>query len=121
MLILRYYHPNIYLLLVQTCYDKQKHKTDADNRNAAKDIMDIFREIGAVKHLDPGDDQVQLFVEKLRSFITEHFYNCTPQILRGLGQMYAGGGSFTENIDAAGGEGTAQFAQKAIDIYCQNQ
>lgn len=32
--------------------------------------------------------------------------------------MYAGGGEFTENIDAAGGVGTAEFADKAIDIFC---
>ena len=32
--------------------------------------------------------------------------------------MYSGGGSITENIDAAGGEGTAEFAAKAIEIYC---
>ena len=35
-----------------------------------------------------------------------------------LGQMYAGGGDFTTNIDGAGGEGTAQFASDAIEIYC---
>ena len=32
--------------------------------------------------------------------------------------MYAGGGDFTTNIDGAGGEGTAQFASDAIEIYC---
>ena len=33
--------------------------------------------------------------------------------------MYAAGGAFTENIDKAGGEGTAVFAQRAIAIYCR--
>ena len=33
--------------------------------------------------------------------------------------MYAAGGAFTENIDKAGGEGTAAFAQRAIAIYCR--
>lgn len=32
--------------------------------------------------------------------------------------MYAGGGELTENIDKAGGDGTAIFAAKAIEIYC---
>lgn len=32
--------------------------------------------------------------------------------------MYAGGGELTENIDAACGEGTAEFVSKAIDLYC---
>ena len=30
------------------------------------------------------------------------------------------GGELTENIDAAGGTGTAEFASKAIDIFAMN-
>ena len=33
--------------------------------------------------------------------------------------IYAGGGSMTENIDKAGGEGTGAFAKQVIDIYTQ--
>ena len=32
--------------------------------------------------------------------------------------MYSGGGEFTENIDNVGGIGTAEFTNKAIEIYC---
>ena len=42
----------------------------------------------------------------------------TDRILAGLGQMYAAGGEMTENIDRAGGNGTAEFASRAIRIYC---
>ena len=35
-----------------------------------------------------------------------------------LGQMYADGGAMTENIDAAGGDGTGAFAREAIAFYC---
>ena len=56
---------------------------------------------------------------KLQHFITAHSYTCTKQILRGLGQMYAAGDSMTENIDKAGGKGTAAFARQAIDIFCK--
>ena len=31
--------------------------------------------------------------------------------------MYSGGGDFTKNIDEYGGEGTAEFADNAIQIY----
>ena len=37
----------------------------------------------------------------------------------GLGQMYASGGEFTENIDKAAGAGTAVFTAKAIEVYCK--
>lgn len=56
----------------------------------------------------------------LRAFITEHYYTCTPEILRSLGEMYAAGGSMTENIDHAGGKGTASFARQAIAAYCRS-
>jgi hypothetical protein len=32
--------------------------------------------------------------------------------------MYSGGGDMTENIDKAGGRGTAEFADQAIQIHC---
>ena len=59
-------------------------------------------------------------MKELQSYFTEHFYTCTPQILQGLAQMDAGGGSMTENIDAAGGKGTAEFARDAIVAYCKH-
>ena len=58
-------------------------------------------------------------MKKLQDFITENFYTCTDEILLSLGQMYAGGGDFTVNIDKVGGEGTAVFANEAIQAYCK--
>ena len=83
--------------------------------------MALFIRMGRLETKDPAADGAQSLVKELQEYITAHFYTCTPEILRGLGQMYAGGGSFTENIDAAGGKGTAQFAHEAIEIYCQNK
>ena len=40
-------------------------------------------------------------------------------MLNALGTMYRAGGAFTKNIDNAGGEGTAEFAARAIDAYCR--
>ncbi len=56
--------------------------------------------------------------EKNAYGIAEHFYKCTNEILSDLGKMYAGGGEFTENINKMGGEGTAEFTHRAIQIYC---
>lgn len=80
-------------------------------------LMEIFAEMGSIRHLPPASKEAQALVSRLQSFITEHYYNCTPQILRGLGQMYIAGDEMTENIDKAGGTGTAQFAHDAIEIY----
>ena len=81
--------------------------------------MDIFREMGQIRTASPASEEAQALIKKLQDYITAHYYTCTSQILRGLGQMYAAGGEMTENIDKAGGEGTAVFAKNAIEIYCK--
>ena len=81
-------------------------------------LMDIFREFGQIRHLSPSSEEAQALVAKLQQFITDNYYTCTKQILRGLGMMYIAGDEMTENINKAGGEGTAEFAHKAIEVYC---
>ena len=103
-------------------YKEYEQKTkgmtkDEKNMNGMA-LMTFFVEFGQMIHLEPSDPAVQAQVKKLQDYITEHFYTCTNQILAGLGQMYNGGGSMTENIEKAGGAGTADFAAKAIEIYC---
>lgn len=98
--------------------EKQKSYSKEDNQRFNVELMNLFVEFGQMKELDAGSVEVQNQVKKLQNFITEHFYTCTDKILAGLGKMYSGGGSITENIDAAGGEGCAEFVTKAIEIYC---
>ena len=100
--------------------ENSKGRTDKENRDLGERMMMIFTEFGAIRDADPASEDAQALVKKLQDYITEHFYTCTKEILSGLGKMYAGGGSMTENIDKAGGTGTAEFACKAIEIYCRN-
>ena len=81
-------------------------------------LMEIVVEFGNLKDKSAKDPSVQDQVKKLQTFISDHYYTCSDQILSGLGKMYAGGGEFTRNIDGAGGEGTAAFANEAIQVYC---
>ena len=104
-------------------YQEFEQKTAGQTKDAQKatgdGLMDIFREIGAIRHLDPASAEAQALVAKLQNYITANYYNCTKQILRGLGQMYIAGDSMTDNINAAGGPGTAEFTHKAIEVYCK--
>ena len=93
--------------------DSQTQKKNGDA------LMAIFAEIGAVRHLDPGAAEVQALVAEIQNHISTHFYHCTKEILAGLGQMYVSDPRFKANIDRAGGEGCAEFAAKAIKIYCK--
>lgn len=99
--------------------EKTKGITDTQQKDVIKSFMLIFADFGKMKNQDASSNEVQAHVKKLQDFITEHYYTCTKHILSGLGKMYADGGEFTENIDSYGGEGTAYFTAKAIEIYCK--
>ena len=99
--------------------EKSKGRTKEQDRDISLGMMNIFAEFGAIRTTDPASEEAQALVKKLQDYITENFYTCTDEILNGLGEMYSGGGEFTKNIDSYGGEGTAEFAHQAIEIYCK--
>lgn len=99
--------------------EKSKNRTDQDDKVISTQMMAIFTEFGTMLEFNTSSKKVQAQVKKLQDFITENFYKCSNEILYSLGSMYAGGGEFTENIDQAGGKGTAEFVFKAIKNYCK--
>ena len=98
---------------------KSSGRTDAQADAITREFMEIFARFGAMREENPASPEPQKLVQTLQSFITAHYYTCTPQILRGLGQMYAAGGEMTDNIDRTGGPGTAAFTAAAIERYCR--
>lgn len=97
---------------------KSKGRSRDEERLIAERLMQIFADFGKRKDMEPETAEVQSLVKRLQDYITQNFYQCSNDILFGLGRMYADGGEFTENIDRAGGKGTAAFAAEAIRIYC---
>lgn len=98
---------------------KSQNRTRVEEQVLGERMMKLFEEFGQMKEEDPSSEKAQAQVKKLQDYITDHYYTCTKEILQSLGQMYSGGGSMTENIDKAGGAGTAEFADRAIQIYCK--
>ena len=100
--------------------ESQERGKNADQeRTDADGLMDIFRRLGQLRQGDPAAPEAQKLIAELQQYICDHYYNCTKQILFGLGQMYAAGDEMNENIDRAGGAGTGDFARRAIEIYCK--
>jgi len=97
---------------------KSKGRSKEEEKTLGIGMMELFADFGKLLTHSPEEEIVQKKVAELQAFITKHYYTCTPEILSSLGEMYAGGGSMTENIDAYAGKGTAEFAAKAIRIYC---
>lgn len=99
--------------------EKNSGRTLGELQSLGQTLMGIVAEFGSLQTLPAADPAVQAQVQKLRDFITEHYYTCTREILALLGQMYASGDEFTRNINAAGGPGAAEFAGEAIRVYCE--
>ena len=97
---------------------KSQGRSPEETGSIAGQMMQIFADFGAIKQESPASESAQALVRRLQEFITAHYYTCTDEILSGLGQMYAAGGEMTDNIDNAGGKGTAEFAKEAILVYC---
>ena len=97
---------------------KEAAREEGSSGKIAEELMAMFSELGGLKQLPPDADEVQKKIAALQEFITGNYYECTDEILSGLGQMYAEDERFRKNIDRAGGEGTAAFAGKAIAVYC---
>ena len=102
-------------------YKEYEKKTSSYDKNSwttiNEEMIEILKEFADNRNEDPNSNIVQSLVEKWRAYITSNFYNCTKEILSGLGLMYIGDERFKENIDKYG-EGTAEFMAKAIEIYC---
>ena len=61
--------------------------------------------------------EVQNLVNILQKYITDNYYECTKEILAGLGKMYIADERFRNNMNKHG-EGTAEFISKAIEVHC---
>lgn len=101
-------------------FESRDHdRSDAEKHQEIAEFMELFAEFGRMHDKSPDSEEVQSQVKKLQEHITDNYYTCTHEILLSLGKMYASGGEFTENIDKAGGKGTAVFVSKAIEYYCK--
>ena len=93
---------------------KRSGRTPEQEKVLGEGMMALMAEFGALKDEAPDAPAVLTLVDRLRAYITEHYYPCTDDILQSLAAMYAGGGRMTENIDLAGGPGTGAFIAGAI-------
>jgi len=99
-------------------YEQKSQKRTHEQEHAlGEQVMNFFVRLGQMRPCAPDSDAAQAWAKELQDFFTEHYYTCTPQILKALAESYAGGGSMNENIDKAGGSGTGAFAKEVIDIY----
>ncbi len=111
-----------------TTFAYREHKQKTKNYSKEKwtgandGLMLIFSEFARCRVNDVSADsaKVQTLVAELKVHITTYYYTCANEILAGLGEMYVADERFKNNIDKYG-KGTAEFASKAIAIFCQEK
>ncbi len=103
-------------------YKQSRQKTSTYNKNDWErinaDAERIFSAFAANMDKAPDSPEVQKLVADWQNHITKYYYDCTKDILRGLGEMYIGDERFTKNIDK-NGAGVADFMNRAIAVYCK--
>ena len=91
---------------------KQKTKEEIDE--SGKKLMEIFSLFGSA--MKESDEKRGIYLVKvLQDFISLNYYTCSKEILKSLGTMYITDERFKDNIDKAGGEGTAYFVNQMIN------
>lgn len=97
---------------------QEKHAAygKAEYADMQEEMDALMAEFASVRGLDPAGEEAQALVERWKACITQWHYECTDEILEGLGQMYMCDERFTTNIDRHG-EGTAKMMSDAIAAY----
>ncbi|MDZ5471593.1 MerR family transcriptional regulator [Bacillus sp. 31A1R] len=105
--------------LVESVEEKTNNYSENDWQSIQSKTDDIYSRIYKRMNFGPSDEEVQKSVGEWRQLITDHFYDCTIDIFRGLGDLYVNDPRFTKNIDKHG-EGLAAFLREAIHVYCNS-
>lgn len=97
---------------------KNYTKDDFDRING--EMTEIYRRLGALKDAgtDPSAPECLQAIRDFQSLITNNYYNCTDEMMKGLAEMHAADRRFAKNIDKmAGTESTAEFELEVIRAH----
>ena len=83
----KWQHTNAY----QEYTQKNKGRSKDAEEALARGLMLIFSDFGKCKDGDPALPEAQALVKRLQAYISENYYQCTPEILQTLGAMYGAG------------------------------
>lgn len=102
-------------------YAQSQKKTAGYGKDDWKKVTEQMDELlkKFAQHLgeSPQCEEVQLLVGQWQQHITDAYYDCTKEVLAGLGQMYVADERFMKNMDKFGA-GTAKLMSDAIAVYC---
>jgi hypothetical protein len=91
--------------------------TKADWATIQAEGNEIKEAIASRMDQGPADPEVQARVGQWFRVINDRFYTCTPEIFRGLGDLYVDDSRFAANYEKVR-PGLAAFMRAAMHLYC---
>ncbi|MGP4071593.1 MerR family transcriptional regulator [Piscibacillus sp. B03] len=93
--------------------------TEQDWQSIQEQSNSIYTRLANLMDHPADDEDVQKVIGEWHSLINDNFYECPPEMFKGLGDMYVSDERFTQNIDQYG-NGLAEFMKDAMHIYSDN-
>ena len=93
--------------------------TKEDWAEISRESQAINEGLAAMMDRNAGDPEVQALIGRHFRQIDERFYTVTPEVYRGLGELYVSDPRFTANYDSVK-PGLARFMKEAMQIYADN-
>ncbi|ANU22311.1 transcriptional regulator [Planococcus donghaensis] len=93
--------------------EKEEEDLEEINREGNR----IYNTVASLMHLPPQTEAVQ---KEMKAYYTllNRFYECSPKMFRGLGDLYASDSRFASNIDQHG-HGLAKYLKDAMYVYAE--
>jgi len=99
--------------------DDANKLVDSMDKNQRRDFADqintIYANLAAIRHLDPASEEAQAGIREWYDLLNA-MGNYSPEVFRGLGQMYVDDERFTRNIDKFG-DGLSAFMCRAMACF----
>lgn len=100
---------------VDQANQKLKNQSPGEQKALSDQMNSIYTRLAAIRHTDPNSAEAQSGISEWYSYLN-NMGNYSPEVFRGLGQMYVDDERFTSNIDQFG-EGLAVFMRDAMAVF----
>ena len=103
---------------VNSAEEPKPEKEEEDLEEINREGNRIYNTVSQLMHLPPDASEVQ---NEMKAYyrLLDRFYECTPQMFRGLGNLYASDSRFASNIDQHG-DGLSKYLKEAMYIFAEN-
>lgn len=96
--------------------EQTRRYSKADWKAIQAEAAEIYENLAALMDRRPDDPEVQAWTGRWHQHINKWYYTCSPEVFRGLGELYVADERFTKNIDKTK-SGLAAFMKEAMAIY----